>query len=347
MKKFVFAVLSAVMPLLAMAITTDVQMATLQHGNKTTVFYGVNAFVDAYNSAADSADVIILSSGRFNTPGTICKSISVYGAGFENDTITGTKRTEMNGLSLKHADGVDDYGEVVKGGKPVNGSYFEGICFTNTTPFKILDNSGVPVKNITIRKCSFLYILNNDASFIIQTNTENVNVIQCNIQRLELTGNALIKNLNITNCIIHNRMGGDYASSSSTISIRNSILRGLYRNYNYLISNSILYGSIGSGATSKNNIFIGVDNTGTNNSNDVNWTGINEVGVWADTGYYELKYPKKYIGTDGTQVGIYGGEYPWNIIPSTPRLLESDIDTKTSAEGILKVSIKVEAQNKE
>ena len=135
-------------------------------------------------------------------------------------------------------------------------------------------------------------------------------------------------------------------SSSSTISIRNSIIGNL-RSFSYLISNSILYGSIGSGATSKNNLFIGVNGTGTNNSNDVNWTGINEVGVWADTGYYELKYPKKYIGTDGTQVGIYGGEYPWNIIPSTLRLLESDIDTKTSAEGILKVSIKVEAQNKE
>lgn len=345
MKKFVFAVLSAVMPLLAMAITTDVQMATLQHGNKTTVFYGVNAFVDAYNSAADSADVIILSSGRFNNPSYIQKSISVYGAGCENDTITGTKRTEMNGLNLHHADGVDDYGEVVKGGKPVNGSYFEGICFT--TRFNILDNSGVPVKNITIRKCSFLYTDNNENSFVITTNTENVNVIQCGIQRLELTGGALIKNLNITNCIIHNRMGGNYASSSSTISIRNSIIWGLYSNYNYLISNSILNNSIGSGATSKNNIFIGATATGTNNSNDVNWTGINEVGVWADTGYYELKYPQKYIGTDGTQVGIYGGEYPWNIIPSTPRLLESDIDAKTSAEGILKVSIKVEAQNKE
>lgn len=342
MKKFVFAVLSAVMPLLAMAITTDVQMATLQHGNKTTVFYGVDAFVKAYNSAADSADVIILSSGNFNIPARINKSISVYGAGCENDTITGTKRTEMQELSLQHADSVDDYGEVVKGGKPVNGSYFEGIFFNTSLSnsyFGILDNSGVPVKNITIRKCKF----NND--FKISSNTENINIIQCVINNyLSLPGDKLIKNLNISNCYI--RTMSCSSISSSTISIRNSIIRGLY-SFNYLISNSILYGSIGSGATSKNNIFIGVSSTGTNNSNDENWTGINEVGVWADTGYFELKYPKKYIGTDGTQVGIYGGEYPWNIIPSTPRLLESDIDTKTSAEGILKVSIKVEAQNKE
>lgn len=337
MKKFVFAVLSAVMPLLAMAITTDVQMATLQHGNKTTVFYGVNAFVDAYNSAADSADVIILLSGRFNNPSYIQKSISVYGAGCENDTITGTKRTEMNGLNLYHADVVDDYGEVVKGGKTINGSYFEGICFVSD--FYVRDNN-LPVKNIALRKCS----IKGTLYFI--TNTENVNVIQCRIQCINVNGSKLTKNLNITNCHITDNMDCGGAISSSTIYVTNSIIWRLF-SFNYLISNSILYNSIGNAGTSKNNIFIGVDGTGTLNSNDVNWTGINEVGVWADTGYYELKYPKKYIGTDGTQVGIYGGEYPWNIIPSTPRLLESDIDAKTSAEGILKVSIKVEAQNKE
>lgn len=124
-----------------------------------------------------------------------------------------------------------------------------------------------------------------------------------------------------------------------------------------LYTNSILYGPLSSGSTSKNNIFVGQSSsigTGVQGSN--NWTNIANAGVYAADGEdgtyaedktFELKYPKKYVGTDGTEIGLHGGNYPWNKIPCTPRIMESDIDTKTSADGKLKVSIKVEAQTKD
>ncbi len=63
---------------------TEVLSATLQQGDKTSVLYGPNAFIDAIKLVKDSIDVINLSSGKFNAP-TINKACIIYGAGFERD----------------------------------------------------------------------------------------------------------------------------------------------------------------------------------------------------------------------------------------------------------------------
>lgn len=47
---------------------TDVLMATLQHGDEVSVYYGKTALEEAYKVAADSGDVITLSAGRFTAP---------------------------------------------------------------------------------------------------------------------------------------------------------------------------------------------------------------------------------------------------------------------------------------
>ncbi len=345
MKKLVLAVMTTVLPLIATAQTTDAQMATLQHGDKTTVFLGNNAFVDAYNAAADSADVITLSAGEFTAPSVVSKSISVYGTGFENDTVTGTKRTLIRGvLYLKHADGYDDDGNLVKAGKKVDGSYFEGLYIVSG--FRFQNNNNVTLKNITISKCKIENDIDSDVDL------ENVIIKQCSFSRFGMYGTRIVKNLLITNCHFHDIIN----TSTSSVHIDHSIWRNTENgSSDVLCTNSILYGTLSSSSTSKNNIFIGKTSTGTNNANDVNWTGLANAGVWAEEGNdgsysaektFELKNPNKYIGTDGTQVGICGGDYPWNKIPCIPRIIESDIDTKVSAEGKLKVSIKVEAQTK-
>ena len=69
--------------LVAIALTSAKMMAegltaTLQQGETMTAFYGVNAFVDAYNAAEDGA-VITLSEGKFNDVSSIEKSITVIG----------------------------------------------------------------------------------------------------------------------------------------------------------------------------------------------------------------------------------------------------------------------------
>jgi len=67
---------------------------------------------------------------------------------------------------------------------------------------------------------------------------------------------------------------------------------------------------------------------------------------YSDDETYELTPEARatFLGTDGTQVGIYGGENPFTDIPTNPQITQKDIATKSTPDGKLNVSIKVEAQ---
>ena len=61
---------------------TDVLMATLQHGDEVSVYYGKTALEEAYTAAADSGDVVTLSAGVFSFSNhEFQKSLSVVGNG--------------------------------------------------------------------------------------------------------------------------------------------------------------------------------------------------------------------------------------------------------------------------
>ena len=156
MKKFFFSFLVALTTLTANAQETDKQMATLQHGDQTLVFYGIDAFQQALSAAADTLDVITLSSGEFNPPYyRISGSITVYGAGFEDDETTGTNQTYINGdIYLQPADTEDEDGNIIKGGKPVNGVHLEGLYIGGGVYCE--NNNDVPICNLSIVKCHLL-----------------------------------------------------------------------------------------------------------------------------------------------------------------------------------------------
>lgn len=344
MKRRIFTVAMAAISLLAAkAQNNELLTATLQHGEQTKVFIGVDAFKNAYEAAANSGDVITLSSGLFNAPSNITKSLSVYGTGFEDDEATGTKATVIGGsIILRHGDINDSDGNVIKEGRKVNGCRFEGIALNYIS----LESE---TNDIIISKCKF-------GTLSGKVITTNLTVKQC--VGLDITGgynySVVFNNLYIVNSHLDKV---SYIDHRSTIQVDHCIITGGMYGVAVLCTNSILYHSPNSGdATAKNNIFVNttIDKNVQNMNN--NWTNVADAGVWAeenaDGSYaedktFELKYPEKYVGTDGTQIGLHGGLYPWNKIPGTPRIVESNIDTKTSAEGKLKVSIKVEAQTKE
>ena len=137
-----FFLVTATISVAAAAQQTDKQMATLQHGDKTSVYYGIDAFVQAYNDAADTLDVITLSSGEFNVPVQISKSIAVYGAGFEDDTKTNAERTFLkNGITLKHGDKVDEDGQTNIAAVKVNGVRIEGIYCDGSLYIPLMETS--------------------------------------------------------------------------------------------------------------------------------------------------------------------------------------------------------------
>ena len=186
------------------------------------------------------------------------------------------------------------------------------------------------------------------------------NLIDCTIRQSWIeTANAMnhkMENVNIYNSIIGYYY---YIPIGSTVSMDHCILYDGTFSIGYYTNNIICKGWIEAQSTCYNNIFTGKtdnsymgspiiqENNWFNIDNEVLWAVEGEDGSYGPTKTYELKFPKKYVGTDGTVVGPAGGQYPWNVVPSLPRVISSDIDARVAADGQLKVSLKVEAQTKE
>lgn len=51
----------------------------------------------------------------------------------------------------------------------------------------------------------------------------------------------------------------------------------------------------------------------------------------------------KYLGIDGTEVGIHGGILPWDTTPSNPQITKCKVASKSTADGKLSVDIEVKA----
>jgi hypothetical protein len=55
------------------------------------------------------------------------------------------------------------------------------------------------------------------------------------------------------------------------------------------------------------------------------------------------KAAAKYLGTDGTQVGIFGGSLPYDEEPTIPQITKCNVASKSTADGKLSVDIEVKA----
>ena len=64
-----------------------------------------------------------------------------------------------------------------------------------------------------------------------------------------------------------------------------------------------------------------------------------------DSETFELTDAAKtqYLGTDGTEVGIYGGNLPFDPTPSNPQITKCNVAAKSTADGKLSVDIEVNA----
>ena len=51
-----------------------------------------------------------------------------------------------------------------------------------------------------------------------------------------------------------------------------------------------------------------------------------------------------FLGTDGTQVGIYGGSNPFTDVPTNPQITGRSIGTQSTPAGKLNVNLVIEAQ---
>ncbi len=327
------------------AQATGYPIATLEHNGTTTVYYGVEAFHNAYDNA-NNGDTIYLSADNFRSYWGFYKTIHVFGAGSSDPVTPSTNLTDWCYL--------------------YNGSdstSFEGV-YTN------IQINGT-MQNIQIRRCRF----DNIQMYGSPVNTlfENNIIVYMNLNWVN--GNTLTfrNNLflnqnwwsslfdNASNVLFENNTfyaGYPFISSANNCYFRNNIIY-MYNNFSTYV-NSIStcvfernlineYNNsgfnFGDTATYNTSVFMG--NYYFVNANLLNTPLPSWGGVASIYGDFHLISPQTYPGNDSTQVGMYGGVNPFkeHAVPSNPHIVSKTIPFITNTDGTLPVNIKVKAQN--
>lgn len=326
--------------LIICTIAVNAQQKVALHSNGTTsVFGGTTPFVDAYN-AAQAGDTIYLPGSPLTYPTTIDKSLVIFGTGHYPDSTSATGRTVL-------------YGDLTIGAN-ADSIFIEGIELSGYLYFA----SNAKVDYATISRCKLNFIKYNGT----QTTPCEYNTIkECVITSDVYLDNATMTSL--SNNIIQGRiLNGNsnsiennillYSSGSTSYYTLNNVDNSTISNNIFFKPNTYVHNQCESN-TFTNNVFSQAISSGSNtfNSNyysvDLTTLFVNQTGTAFDyTHDYHLVNPATYIDTEGTQISIYGGVFPYKAssVPSNPHINFKNISTTTDSNGLLNISIKVNAQ---
>ncbi len=319
----------ALLAIFAFALTASAQsslVATLNHEGAVTVFYGADGLKQAH-AAAVHGDAITLSPGSFSSV-DITKAVSIHGAGMTTDSVTYMEPTILAG------------------------------------DFKI----NVPD---TISHRFFMEGITNNATVKMEK-LYNGQLVKCRFKKIESPSNMCVVNLSILHCRIAEELDLFYWDSATVLS---SVIKSVYRRdaessprysftncyvgtcyipYSEFKNCVVLSGHSGYAgdkhSTYNNNILIATYSSSTlNNYNSRNNMRIskeeagNLANNYSDDETYALPENVKNLikGTDGTEVGIYGGSFPYDHTPSNPQITKFSVAKKSTADGKLNVVIEI------
>ncbi len=337
MKKITFFLV-----VISSVITLNAQRVALHSSTGVQHFWGATGLANAY-TAANTGDTIYLPGGTFTPPVTFEKKLTIFGAGHYIDSALVTGKTFINGYVIlkENADGF----------------YMEGIEFTQSISFGYNE----AVNNVIIKRCK------------INTNIDIQGDLSNPSQNLALIGNVIIGSINLTNAqtvlVANNIIQTGIEGTNETIINNNIFLNrygnGSYENFrgnNNKLSNNIilLCGSYGIttdgqfGNEYRNNLIsCASPGYGLTATLIGNFTNVDQNSIFvSQTGNafnyvhnYHLQNPSTYLGTDGTQVGIYGGSFPYKdgAVPSNPHFQLNNIPPTTDSDGNLNIQINVES----
>lgn len=322
-------------------LTTSVfaqqQIATLLHNDSITVYYGVYALQSAH-AAAVNGDVITLSDGTFNSV-NITKAVTIRGAGMWADTIARTMPTILQG----------DFTITV----PQDSTYWltmEGIYHYQTVKFQT-------VHNPLFLKCKFKNFHHSSSSTSVMNNARFINCIIESWDSYENSTylangtefiNSVILHMSQSTCKLVNCVAQILNSYAGEKTIINSIV--YCNNSNNGSSNSLTsFYTIGINYYDTRTYF---DLSVVNGNNLWNYTAFNQVfknfnGTYSDAVNFELKdnIASSRLGTDGTQVGIFGGQIPFNPSVRNPLIGRTTVGRTTTSEGKLEVDIEITTES--
>lgn len=328
--------------LLFSPITNAQQKVALHHNGTTTIFSGSNPLIDAY-TAAVANDTIYLPGGTFAPPTNFDKKITVFGAGHYQTATVATGKTFINGNVVLKENADNFYLEGVE----VNGDFtFSNNESVNQVVVKRCKINGSlnVVGNLSFPSTNFGLFGSVIIGTIDLVNAQNVLISNSIIQGrvLNSIGNALNNNILLTEYVVY---GSEAVINGDNNQVNNNIFRKI--NYANLI--------VGNGNIASNNLCALVTPSfGTLPTVSGNYFGITQTTIFINqtgatfnyTHDYHLQNTTSYLGLDGTQVGIYGGLFPYKeeAIPINPHIESKTIAPQTNASGELNIQVLVKAQ---
>lgn len=326
----------------------------VQSGAQAWAYPDINTAV----AQAPSGAYIYLPGGGVpytSNPIVIDKEVHIIGAGFWPDSTNATNYSQLGNCNISLEPGCDN-------------STFEGFLINQIySPNNVVDT----ISNVTIKRIEFINGLSLGSNlgyspYAVSITANSFLIYNC-IMNYYLSFRGRVQNTIISNNIIQ----GQYYDIYVTV-LNNSFL------------NNIFLETTGNGAgdltfnncSVKNNIFI----PGTliyiyNYSNFKNNCLCSNSNFTLDTystasGNYPNTLPQNILpsytapfsytgnyhvingsvgdngGDDGTDVGIYGGLYPWKegAVPSNPHIRTAVVSPQPNPQGNIQVDIKVGAQ---
>ncbi len=290
MKKFLLlAVCLLMMSISASALT--INKAMLVHNGNVTLYDG-DKVQDAVNASVDG-DVIYLTLGTFK-PFNITKRITVRGVG-ETSIVDG------------------DVNISISGSPKLTNPVMEALAVSGTV------NVSSQVDDMIIRKCKI-------GNFGISAQVDGAVLDRCYITNI-LTLSSYIKGMTVVNTKLNLVQANSGATQNTTFV--NCNIRQLYTpNFSGTIINSIIQGRLNYGQTLSstvilNSLYDTYDLSVGSSSVTQNCYFIKIFNIFDNSCEYTPS--SSYVGTDGTIVGIYGGETPYTLEPTVPKVTDSNL----------------------
>ena len=324
MKKILLSMALVLLGLNA-AMAQSSLVATLSHEGNVSLFYGYNAFVDAM-AAADHGDVITLSSGLF-AQSYINKAVTIRGAAAYDDLEKGETKTELNGTNITYIDIPDE-----TNGHTLNMEYI----YLNGTIYN--------KSKLHNPKFQHVYV----STFYLCSNGLMSDAIFSDFQgNIKSTTNASFT-------IINSIFTVDYRQASAQCNVFNSIVltpaRTTVDYMDYIHFKNCIFANCKGFLRATNSCDHCVAIVEEGNSDflanivgGTNWTVNSSNEVFTGEDFYVLTptAAQTYLGTDGTQVGIWGGPMPWTTTAENPTITRCQVAGRSTADGKLSVEIEV------
>ena len=300
------------------------QKFNVQNGTKTE-FYGT---LELAVQSATAGDTIYIPGGVIQLTGdlVIDKKLALIGVGWDPDSQGGVAITDISARSINFNAGSD-------------GSMLTGCLWINIT-------IGANVQNVTVwrnRINGGIYMTGSSSHIILRENKINSTVNGSGASSCEINNNNL---------------GGWFQSFINSHIYNNVMLNSVINGFTgCIIENNYINGTGvgGDHNTVENNAFSGNYTPGATDTYNLNLSNIATGDTFIGT---DLSLPKNLTlkpgslcigaGSDGTDIGIYGGPNPYKLgnLPFNPHITILDVPGTVDKSGNIKVHIEVAAQTR-